>query len=156
MSFFECSSNDKRLCLFQVGVDPLLRFKIWDHLVELTRKQNVTVLLSTHYTEEAKQSTHVGLMRNGVLIAEGTPQNVMIRTETDHLDDAFLMLSRWQDSTERGKENSTNYHEAELENISRENPRRRSRKSDSYDMKEPKPIKALLKKNFLEMLRSFE
>lgn len=80
-----------------VGLDPVLRFKIWDYLHEITRTNNVTVLLSTHYVEEAKQSTHIGLMRNGELIAEDSPQRILNRTACDSLDEAFLQLSEKQE-----------------------------------------------------------
>jgi ABC-type multidrug transport system ATPase subunit len=80
-----------------VGVDPLLRSKIWDYLVELTQTKNVTILLSTHYIEEAKQSHQIGLMRNGVQIAEDSPQNIMKICETTSMEEAFLKLSQKQE-----------------------------------------------------------
>lgn len=80
-----------------VGVDPLLRNKIWGHLVEITWRKNVTVLMTTHYIEEARQSTHVGLMRHGVLLAEATPFNLMEKCNTTSLEDAFLKLSEDQE-----------------------------------------------------------
>lgn len=80
-----------------VGVDPILRNKIWGHLAEITWRKNVTVLMTTHYIEEARQSTHVGLMRNGVLLAEATPYNLMQKFETTSLEEAFLRLSEDQE-----------------------------------------------------------
>lgn len=47
-----------------VGVDPLLRLKIWDHLREIAGT-GVTVIITTHYIEEARQADKVGLMRDG-------------------------------------------------------------------------------------------
>jgi ABC-type multidrug transport system ATPase subunit len=82
-----------------VGVDPVLRAKIWDYLVELTVHHKVTVLLSTHYIEEAKQSTTVGIMRNGVLMVEDSPRNILMKVGCEYLDDAFLYLSRKQESS---------------------------------------------------------
>lgn len=80
-----------------VGVDPLLRYRMWNFLVDLSRTKNVTVLMSTHYIEEARKSTHVGLMRNGVLLIEDTPQNLLELCETTSLEAAFLKLSEQQD-----------------------------------------------------------
>jgi ABC-type multidrug transport system ATPase subunit len=42
-----------------VGLDPLLREKIWDFLVETTRTSKLAVIITTHYIEEAKQANYV-------------------------------------------------------------------------------------------------
>lgn len=39
-----------------VGVDPLLRQSIWKHLVQITKDGNKTVIITTHYIEEARQA----------------------------------------------------------------------------------------------------
>lgn len=39
-----------------VGVDPLLRQSIWNHLVQITKDTNKTVIITTHYIEEARQA----------------------------------------------------------------------------------------------------
>ncbi|KAF4529688.1 hypothetical protein B566_EDAN010774, partial [Ephemera danica] len=39
-----------------VGVDPVLRQRIWDHLVQITVRGNTTVIITTHYIEEARQA----------------------------------------------------------------------------------------------------
>lgn len=39
-----------------VGVDPLLRQSIWNHLVQITKDGNKTVIITTHYIEEARQA----------------------------------------------------------------------------------------------------
>lgn len=44
-----------------VGVDPLLRESIWNHLVKLVTAGRTTVIITTHYVEEARQSNVVGL-----------------------------------------------------------------------------------------------
>ena len=43
----------------QVGVDPVLRAKLWHHLRDIAEKDNVTIIITTHYIEEARyvQST---------------------------------------------------------------------------------------------------
>ena len=139
-----------------VGVDPLLRHKIWEFLVELTRSKNVTVLLSTHYIEEAKDSTHVGLMRNGVQIAEATPQNILAICESATLEDAFLRLSEQQENHLKGKISnliahttvpnapSSSYQKPQNECISFAKPTNR------------KIMKALLRRNYLGILRNIE
>jgi ABC-type multidrug transport system ATPase subunit len=39
-----------------VGVDPLLRQNIWDHLVEITKHGRTTVIITTHYIDETRQA----------------------------------------------------------------------------------------------------
>ncbi|XP_073823396.1 ABC transporter G family member 23 [Musca autumnalis] len=79
-----------------VGLDPMLREKIWEFLVETTRNSKMAVIITTHYIEEAKQANSIGLMRKGVLLAEDTPENIMLRFEVNSIEDAFLILSQKQ------------------------------------------------------------
>uniref|UniRef100_A0A667X775 ATP-binding cassette, sub-family H, member 1 n=1 Tax=Myripristis murdjan TaxID=586833 RepID=A0A667X775_9TELE len=78
-----------------VGVDPVLRAKIWQHLVEIVKTGKVSVIITTHYIEEARQANVVGLMRNGRLLAEGPPEAVMKQHST--LEHAFLQLCETSD-----------------------------------------------------------
>ncbi|XP_037949298.1 ABC transporter G family member 23 [Teleopsis dalmanni] len=79
-----------------VGLDPMLREKIWDFLVDSTRNSKMAVIITTHYIEEAKQANCIGLMRNGVLLAEDTPIAIMQKFECNSIEDAFLILSQKQ------------------------------------------------------------
>ena len=76
-----------------VGVDPELRARFWDHFRSLTA-QGVTVVITTHYMDEARQCSRVGLMQRGRLIAQGTPDRLMQETGTGDLEQAFLLLAR--------------------------------------------------------------
>ena len=49
-------------------------FRIWSHLLELARERGKTIVITTHYVEEARQADVVGLMRNGRMLAEDPPQ----------------------------------------------------------------------------------
>lgn len=91
-----------------VGLDPILRAKIWDYLVEITERRNATVLFTTHYIEEARQSTHIGLMRDGELLAQDSPQNVLRAIGTTCLEKAFLIMSQNQESKHLPGLTSTN------------------------------------------------
>ncbi|XP_034148174.1 ABC transporter G family member 20 [Esox lucius] len=75
-----------------VGVDPVLRAKIWQHLVEIVKTGKVSVIITTHYIEEARQANVVGLMRNGRLLAEGEPETLMRQNSAMTLEKAFLQL----------------------------------------------------------------
>jgi ABC-type multidrug transport system ATPase subunit len=81
-----------------VGLDPMLRESIWKFLLNLTRSSEVTVIVTTHYIEEARQAHRCGFMRNGVLIAEESPEKIMENLCCDNLDEAFLKLCCIQES----------------------------------------------------------
>lgn len=89
-----------------VGLDPMLREKIWEFLVESTRNSKMAVIITTHYIEEAKQANCIGLMRNGVLLAEDTPINIMRSFEVNSIEDAFLFLSSRQGKSDEVDSNT--------------------------------------------------
>lgn len=74
-----------------VGVDPELRATFWGFFKTLTKKDR-TVIITTHYMDEADRCGRVGLLRTGRLIAEGSPAELKQRTGTTSLEDAFLRL----------------------------------------------------------------
>ena len=57
------------------GVDPLARRAFWDLIYELV-DQGVTVLITTHYMDEAEYCGRVGIMNNGKLLAIDSPTNL--------------------------------------------------------------------------------
>jgi ABC-2 type transport system ATP-binding protein len=63
------------------GVDPLARRTFWDLIYELSRESGVTVLVSTHYMDEAGHCDRLGLMDRGRLIAVDTPENLKTISE---------------------------------------------------------------------------
>ncbi|KAF5896629.1 ABC transporter G family member 23-like isoform X2, partial [Clarias magur] len=88
-----------------VGVDPVLRSKIWQHLVEIVKGGQVSVIITTHYIEEARQANMVGLMRNGRLLAESKPEAIMKQHNAATLESAFLQLC--EDSDQGGSQDSS-------------------------------------------------
>jgi ABC-2 type transport system ATP-binding protein len=76
-----------------VGVDPELRAGFWEYFGKLKEKGK-TIIMTTHYMDEAVKCDVVGMMRAGRLIAEGAPDELLARTSTDNLEDAFLFYSR--------------------------------------------------------------
>jgi ABC-2 type transport system ATP-binding protein len=56
-------------------------------------RDGTTILLTTHYMDEARRCARVGLMRRGRLLAEGTPAQIMASAGVDNLEDAFLKLA---------------------------------------------------------------
>ncbi|XP_024080654.1 ABC transporter G family member 23 isoform X1 [Cimex lectularius] len=84
-----------------VGVDPVLRQSVWDYLVELTTLKGTTIIITTHYIDETKQATTIGLMRGGRFLAEESPAELLQRYHSDSLEDAFLKLSIVQNRFKR-------------------------------------------------------
>jgi ABC-2 type transport system ATP-binding protein len=78
-----------------VGVDPELRAAFWEYFTSL-KQAGVTIVLTTHYMDEAQHCDKIGLVRQGTLIAEGTPGEITGQTKTTNLEDAFLALARRQ------------------------------------------------------------
>lgn len=79
-----------------VGIDAVLRNQIWDYLVSETKK-GMTIIIVTHYIEEAANSDRVGLMRNGRLLAEDNPKSLMSMFNEPNLEAAFLKLCCLED-----------------------------------------------------------
>ena len=60
------------------GVDPPLRRRFWEHFKELN-KEGKTILVTTHYMDEAENCDRLALMGGGRIIAEGTPRDIKRR-----------------------------------------------------------------------------
>ncbi len=72
-----------------VGIDPALRQKIWDTFEEL-RLKGVLILVTTHVMDEAERCSRLGMIRNGKLIAVGTPEELKMHTNSTTIEQAFL------------------------------------------------------------------
>jgi len=76
-----------------VGVDPELRTAFWEYFYRM-QKDGVSILLTTHYMEEAAKCTMLALMRSGKIIAQGTPADLMSKTSATTLEDVFLKIGK--------------------------------------------------------------
>ena len=72
-----------------VGIDPLLRKSIWDEFFRMTAR-GVTILVTTHVMDEAEKCTHLSMMRDGHLIAVGSPSEIQKKAGAGSLEEAFL------------------------------------------------------------------
>lgn len=76
-----------------VGVDPELRAAFWRDFKHLTAAGK-TLVMTTHYMDEARNCDRIGLLRQGRLIAQGSPDGITRSVGARDLEDAFLMLAR--------------------------------------------------------------
>lgn len=58
------------------AVDPVGRRTFWDILLHLSRKERVTILVTTHYMMDAEHCDHLALMYAGKIIADGSPEKL--------------------------------------------------------------------------------
>ena len=74
-----------------LGLDVLARSELWTVIRAL--KGKVTVLLTTHYMEEAQElSDRIGIMKDGKLLALGTAEELKALTNTKKFEDAFIAI----------------------------------------------------------------
>jgi ABC-type multidrug transport system ATPase subunit len=74
-----------------VGLDPVLRQELWELFRELAER-GATLVVSSHVMDEAGRTDRLLLMREGVILADGTPDGLRSRTGTPDLEAAFLHL----------------------------------------------------------------
>ena len=140
-------------------------------MLNITRTSRLAIIITTHYIEEAKQADQVGLMRNGILLAEDSPLNVMNRLNVDNLEEAFLRLCLRKgisDEVEQDTDdiiienNKNNNNELEMQpkiNLTHliddkiDNQRSKEDEKDSNIRFRWQIIYALIVKNFLQMKR---
>ncbi|WP_322013632.1 ribosome-associated ATPase/putative transporter RbbA [Paraburkholderia sp. J12] len=75
------------------GVDPLARAQFWD-LINGIRKErpSMTVIVATAYMDEAQRFDWLIAMDDGAILATGTPAELLGRTHTESLEEAFIAL----------------------------------------------------------------
>jgi ribosome-dependent ATPase len=72
------------------GVDPAARDQFWALLSELSRRDGVTIFLSTHFMNEAERCDRVALMHAGRVLAEGSPATLRRERGAASLEEAFI------------------------------------------------------------------
>jgi ABC-2 type transport system ATP-binding protein len=75
-----------------VGLDPVLRRDLWNTFHELAAA-GTTLLVSSHVMDEADRCDDLVLLRDGQIVATGSPAELRHRTHADDLEDAFLALA---------------------------------------------------------------
>jgi ABC-2 type transport system ATP-binding protein len=75
-----------------VGLDPVLRRDLWNTFHELA-DAGTTLLVSSHVMDEAERCDDLVLLRDGRIVATGSPDELRDMTHADDLEDAFLALA---------------------------------------------------------------
>ncbi len=91
-----------------IGLDPQTRKHIWDYIISLKKERGVTIILTTHYMEEAEElCDRVAIIDNGQIIALDTPAHlkkllggdtVLIKTDNPELTSKLLKNAKRVDS----------------------------------------------------------
>jgi ABC-2 type transport system ATP-binding protein len=74
-----------------VGLDPVLRRDLWA-LFHRLAEAGTTVFVSSHVMDEAERCDRLMLMRDGLLLAEESPRELLARTGAANIETAFLSL----------------------------------------------------------------
>lgn len=84
--------NPKLLILDEptVGIDPELRLQVWNELIRLKEREGKTILVTTHVMDEAGRCDRLAMVREGRIIAHGTPDSLMKLYDADSLEGVFL------------------------------------------------------------------
>ncbi len=90
------------------GVDPLTRREFWLHINSMVDK-GVTVMVTTHFMDEAEYCDRIGLVYHGKLIASGTPDELKAQAADDSqtdptMEQAFItLINRWDKENSHGQ-----------------------------------------------------
>lgn len=91
------------------GVDPLTRREFWLHINGMVDK-GVTVMVTTHFMDEAEYCDRIGLVYRGKIIAAGTPDELKQQVATDEMlnpsmEEAFIgLVQRYDQQHDKGQQ----------------------------------------------------
>ncbi len=72
------------------GVDPIARDMFWKLMVDLSRRDGVTIFISTHFMNEAARCDRMSLMHAGKVLVTDTPANLVKNSQFDTLEEVFI------------------------------------------------------------------
>jgi ABC-2 type transport system ATP-binding protein len=77
-----------------LGLDPQTRNHMWEHIVKLNKKEQMTVFFTTHYMQEAEQyANRIAIIDRGKIAKQGTLKELKAATKTKNLEAAFLKIT---------------------------------------------------------------
>lgn len=80
--------NDPEILILDeptTGLDPVTRKLVWKTVNDIRKERNMTVILTTHYMEEASEADYVVIINGGKLVAEGSPLDLKTKYTGDFL-----------------------------------------------------------------------
>ncbi len=86
------------------GVDPIARDNFWYLIIELARKDQVTIFISTHFMNEAMRCDRISLMHAGKVLVSDVPSEIIADRKTSTLEQAFISYLREAEDRENKKE----------------------------------------------------
>lgn len=82
------------------GVDPLTRREFWNHIYAMVQK-GMTIMVTTHFMDEAEYCDRIALIYKGKAIASGTPHSLIAQVSEDAtMEDTFIELIKRSDHAE--------------------------------------------------------
>jgi ribosome-dependent ATPase len=82
------------------GADPVARDTFWQIMIDLSRREGVTIFISTHFMNEAERCDRISLMHAGRVLISDSPAALMAGRKVDTLEDAFI--ASLEDATAAG------------------------------------------------------
>ncbi len=95
-----------------LGLDVQTRNHMWEYIKNLSEKEGMTIFFTTHYMNEAeKMAKHIAIIDQGKIIIKGTGKEIMKKTKTKSLEEAFLKLTGHviRDESGAGKKDAGRY-----------------------------------------------
>ncbi|MEF3365058.1 ribosome-associated ATPase/putative transporter RbbA [Methylocystis sp. 9N] len=72
------------------GVDPIARDAFWQRLIDLSRRDGVTIFISTHFMNEAERCDRISLMHAGRVLVSDAPDALIAKRGAKDLEEAFI------------------------------------------------------------------
>ncbi len=85
------------------GVDPIARDALWQSFLDLSRKDGVTIFVSTHFMNEAERCDRISLMHAGKVLVSDTPAAIVRQRGSANLDEAFVSYLKEATDGEEGR-----------------------------------------------------
>jgi ribosome-dependent ATPase len=101
------------------GVDPVSRDRFWELLIDLSRNEDVTIFVSTHFMNEGERCDRISLMHQGRVLASDRPQALIDARKKESLEEAFIdYLEEAEGSKveEKGMDASVSFPHSEPQN----------------------------------------
>jgi len=85
------------------GVDPIARDAFWQTLIDLSRRDGVTIFISTHFMNEAERCDRISLMHAGRVLVSDRPAALIAKRGAKDLEDAFISYLEEADAPQAAK-----------------------------------------------------